>query len=233
MNNILIFRLLSFSWPGHVNLAVDILASTGALTCSIMVLTNGSFLLSFNFLATVDLLLALRKLLSDLLGRSSRSCHHPGVSNDISKTESLVSSGLQHAGDEVLELFGVEPLHLAVGVVLPEEISPVGRDELVVRIAWVRTVEWGVAGVADEQNNSEGKEINHVALVWLLQQDFWGHVGLRAKHGLEEAAAVASLYRSSEAEVRDLHVEVLVKQDVLRLQVAVSGSVRVDVVHHL
>lgn len=72
-----------------------------------------------------------------------------------------------------------------------------------------------------------------MALVWLLQQDFWGHVGLCAKHSLEEAASVATLYRCSEAEVGDLDVEVLVEQDVLWLQVAVGSSVRVDVVHHL
>lgn len=58
------------------------------------------------------------------------------MADDISDAEALMRVELQHAGNEVFEVLGVEALTLALGLRmgLPEEVRPVRGDELVVTI---------------------------------------------------------------------------------------------------
>ena len=102
----------------------------------------------------------------------------PWVADDVSNAESLVRVELQHAGDEVLKVIRVEPCWLAVGVrvSLPEQVGPVGGDQLVVLVFLVGHAEGRVARVQDEEDHSKGKQIDNLALVGLSQKNFRGHV---------------------------------------------------------
>ena len=51
---------------------------------------------------------------------------HPWVADDISHRKSLVGMELEHACDQVLELFSEEAWLMSLDVELPEEVSPVG-----------------------------------------------------------------------------------------------------------
>ena len=97
---------------------------------SIFLLLNGGF--------------ALSKLLNDVVMSSERTLH-PGVTDNISHTKTLVSGGLEHVGDQIFESFTKETGRLAGRVILPEEISAVSGQKLVVGVVRVRHVEWWVA----------------------------------------------------------------------------------------
>jgi len=157
------------------------------------------------------------------------------VANDVSDAETLMGVELKHAGDQILEIFGVEVGRLAsgVGVGLPEEVGPVGSEKLVVLVVLGSHGEGRVARVQDEEDHTEGEKINNLALVRLLQDNLGGHVALSANDGAVSARAVTSLKRAGKAEIDNFDVVVLVKEDVLRLEVSVREASRVDVVDTL
>lgn len=104
----------------QVNLAVKVeitagcIADLGALGGFALLLSKGTLLID---------LVTIGEFLSDSLGSSS--CYttgQPWVTNNIGNAETLVRVELEHAGDQVLELFGVKVGILAVGVCFPEEI---------------------------------------------------------------------------------------------------------------
>jgi hypothetical protein len=92
---------------------------------------------------------------------------------------------LEHAGDQVLELLGVEALGLAlrVGVSLPEEVRSVGSEELVVVILFVSHAEGRMSRVKDEENHTECEKIDNLTLVGLTGKDLRGHVAWGTDHG--------------------------------------------------
>jgi hypothetical protein len=119
---------------------------------------------------------------------------------------------------------------VALAVQFPEEVSSVRCDELVERIAGLSLGEGWMLGVQNEQDDSKSKQINYVALVWLLIEDLWTHIGRCAHHGCAEAGLVTTLQLNCEPEINNLSVVFLVEQDIFRLQVTVADAVRVKVV---
>lgn len=63
--------------------------------------------------------------------------------------------------------------------------------------------------------------------------NFRGHVGLCAKLCRQEARTIASSNWGSEAEISYLEIELRIKHDVLRLQIAMAAIVLMHVVQSL
>ena len=114
-------------------------------------------------------LMALSELLTDSVGFSNATGRQPWVSDDISNAETLVRVELEHASDQILELFRVEALRLAlrVGVSLPEEVGSVSCEKLVVVVLFVSHAERRMSRVKDEENHTKGEKINNLTLVCL------------------------------------------------------------------
>lgn len=136
---------------------------------------------------------------------------------------------LEHACNQVLELIGKEAWLVALHVHLPEQVSSVGGDKFVESIGGVSLGERWMLGVQDKQNHTECEQINYVALVWLAIQDFWGHVRGGTDHGVVKAATVSSCELGCKAEIDDLQIVILVKQDVFRLEITMAETVRMKV----
>jgi hypothetical protein len=154
------------------------------------------------------------------------------VSDDISDAETLVRVELKHAGDQILELLGVEALGLALGVrvSLPEEVRSVGGEELVVVILFVGHAEGRVSRVKDEKNNTKSEKIDNLALIWLAGKDLRSHVTWGTDHGLVGAGTITSLKRASKAEIDNFDVIHFVEEDVFRFKIAMREALGVDVV---
>jgi len=149
---------------------------------------------------------------------------HPGVADDVYQVQALVRAVLQHIGDQVLELFSEETLSVRLAVVLPEKICAVRHDQLVVAIIGVSLVKWWVASVQDEKNDAQSEQIDCGTVVRLFLDDLRSHVGESTQLSCEVAGTVAASCGCSETEVSNLHVEVFVEHDVLRLEVTVSKT---------
>jgi len=85
-------------------------------------------------------------------------------------------------------------------------------------------------GDHDEQDNAEGEQIDLLAIVRFACVDLRRHVVMRAKPGVQETGSVSACHRASEPEVRNLEVEVLIQEEILRLQVSVRNARSVAVV---
>lgn len=72
-----------------------------------------------------------------------------------------------------------------------------------------------------------------MAHVRLACRDLWRHIRLGSENSVQEACAVTAFNRRCEAEVSDLHVIFRVEQDILRLQIAMAGSLAVNKVQCL
>jgi len=140
---------------------------------------------SLRFLLRLDEAVSVGELSVDSLLAGELSLH-PGMADDISHRETLVGQELKHVCDEVLELFREEVLGLAVGVSLPEKVSPVSSEELVVGITSISMVEWRVTGVKDEKNDTEREQIDYMALVGNTLKNLGSHIALSAEHSFEE-----------------------------------------------
>jgi hypothetical protein len=173
-------------------------------------LTPGIFLSLLSILLAFNRRFTELEFLLDFLAGGDRALH-PGVSNDISHTETLVGSSLQHVGNEIFEGFAEEAGLLTIRVVFPEEISAVSRQQFVVGVIRVCHVEWWVTSIQNEQDNTEGEEIDNVTLVRLFQENLRGHVGLGSEDSVEVATSVTALDRGSETKISDFNVEFVIK----------------------
>ena len=79
-------------------------------------------------------------------------------------------------------------------------------------------------GDHDEQDNAEGEQIDLLAIVRFACVDLRRHVVMRTKLGVQEARSVFACHWASEPEVRNLEVEVLIQEEILRLQISVRNS---------
>lgn len=93
----------------------------------------------------MDTLLSLDKRESDLL-RSRSWLLHPWVRHDFGHRWSVRGCGLHHTGHKLLEFFREESVSvgLIVRVGLPEDVSSVSSDALVIRICDFGLGEWWV-----------------------------------------------------------------------------------------
>ena len=190
------------------------------------------FLLFLSLLLLLDDLVALDELFLDLLIRGNFTSH-PRVTDYVNEAETHVGTVLQHVCDKVLELLGEKVGRLVTGVVLPEQVSTVGHQQLVVRVVGVGLFKWRVARVQNEQNDAESEQVCLVALVGFLADQLRGHVGDCAQLSEQVTAAIAALERSSEAKVSDLQVVVRIEHHILRFEVTVGKTLGVSVVHRL
>lgn len=117
-----------------------------------------------NFL---DALMSDGELLLDLV-RGGVFALHPWVADNVSHRKSLVGVQLEHARDQILELLGEEAGLVALAVHLPEKVSSVRGEQLIEGVGGLSLGEGWVLGVQDKQNNTEGEEVDDVALVGLL-----------------------------------------------------------------
>ena len=92
------------------------------------------------------------------------------MADNVSYAESLGREKLQHAGDKALEIIRVESCWLAVGVrmSLPEQVKPISGDQLVETVIFAGHVKGSVTRVQDEEDHSEGEQIDNLALVGLF-----------------------------------------------------------------
>ena len=187
-------------------------------------------------LLTSDLLVGLvtlNELSSNFLGISEVTLLDPGVGHDIGDGQALMGMEVKHGSDQVLELLVEEAFRAAVGVRSPELLRAVRCNQLVVRILHVSHVEGRMTGIQDEEDDAKGEQIDNLALVRLLQDNLGGHVALSANDGAVGTRAIASLKRAGKAEIDNLDVVVLVKEDILRLEISVREASGVDVVDTL
>ena len=83
---------------------------------------------------------------------------------------------LKHACYQVLELFSEEAWLMSLDVELPEEVSPVGCQQLIERVGGICLGEGWMLSIQDEENHTKCEQINNVTLIWLTIQNFWRHV---------------------------------------------------------
>jgi len=157
------------------------------------------------------------------------------MSNDISDTKTLMRVELKHACKEILELFRVEAFWLAlrIGVSLPEEVRSVSGKKLVIVIFFVGHSEGRVTGVQDEENYSEGEEINNLSLIRLSRENLRCHVSRSTDDRFVGARSVTSFKRACKTEIDNLNIVHFVKENILRLEISMREALGVDVVNTL
>jgi len=175
----------------------------------------------------------LDELLAHLLGRREIAALKPWVGHDVGDGEALVRVEVEHGGDQVLELLVEEAFGFPIGVSRPELLGAVRGDQLVVRVFQVGHVEGWVTRVQHEEDDSEGEQVNDLALVRLLGMDLWGHEAEGSDDAAVHAVACAAFDGAGEAEIDHLHVVEFVEQDVLAFKVTMSEALGVDVVDGL
>ena len=72
-----------------------------------------------------------------------------------------------------------------------------------------------------------------MAHIRLLSRNFRSHVRLGSQNGVQETRTVATLNRSSEAEISDFSIKFTVKQDILGFQITMASSLGVNQVKRL
>ena len=75
----------------------------------------------------------------------------------------------------------------------------------------------------DENNDGKGEQVNLGALILLALLDLWCHVGHCASVALEGINVLVA----GEAKIGKLHVEALIEQNILELEVTVNDSLAV------
>ena len=88
--------------------------------------------------------------------------------------------------------------------------------------------------VHDKEDDSKGKHVNNLALIWLLRYNLRSHVAMCAKTNNRsiEGRAVVTLKRAGRVN-KNLKVILLVEEDVLWLQISVREAPLVHVMDAL
>lgn len=94
---------------------------------------------------------------------------------------------------------------------LPEEVRSLRSKELVVHVVAVGHAEWWVLRKHDKEDNTDGEEVDNLTLVWVLVENFRGHVSGCSDDRPVEAASITSFERACESEINDLNVVILVQ----------------------
>lgn len=117
---------------------------------------------------------------------------------------------LQQIRDQVHELVREETWGLILRVSLPEQVSSVHGEQLVVAVFLKRCIEWGMASTQSEQDYACCKQINDVALVVLTLQNFRCHVGRCAQVGAQESTSITTLQGCGKPKVSNLNIELAI-----------------------
>ena len=171
-----------------------------------------------------------RLLLVDLSGQYLASLLHiearlvePGVLSDLAYGGSLGSIVREQRNNQVLELD-----REVGGVSLVEvEVVLASRQQVVEVLVGASLLEREDSLHDDEEDDSEREQVDLGAVVGFSFLNLRGHVG----KGTSVALEVVDVLVASKAEVSDFQVQVVVNEDVLKLEVSVGDSVGVHVVH--
>lgn len=155
--------------------------------------------------------------------------------HDVNNGWSVLWVELEHGLEEILKVVREESFlaWLVLGVDLPEDISSVGSQTLVEWVLWLSGGERWMLGDHDEQDDGSSEDIHRFSFVWHFKVDFWSHVVQSSKLGMEHTGSISSLDWSSEPEVSNLKSILVVKQEILWLQISVSDSCLMAVVETL
>ena len=176
-------------------------------------------------------LLGLRGLLPRQRLQKLRSCRlevkscrlHPGVCADLVDLGSHVAIVAEKLEDEVLEL-PAEPRavdFLEVGVML-------ALQEQVIEVFLLASLlEWEDALHDNEEDDANGEHVDILSLVCLALLDLWCHVG----HGAAVAVQRVDVLVAGEAKISQFQVQLIVDQDVFKLEVPVDNSAVVHVLN--
>jgi len=116
----------------------------------------------------------------------------------------------------------------------PEFDVVAAADVLVVSVFLRSLLEWECSSLQDEQDNTNGEQVNNLTLEGHSQVNLGCHVAHGTYEGLRfEAALARPINGVSKAEIGELQVVVFVEQKVLWLQIPVNNSLAVDVVNCL
>ena len=72
------------------------------------------------------------------------------MSDDISGAKALVRVNMEHVAHQILKIFSVEALGLALRMLLPKEVRSIGSEELVEGIIFFSHVKGRVSRVEDK-----------------------------------------------------------------------------------
>ena len=106
-------------------------------------------------------------------------------------------------------------------------------EQLVVGVVKSSGLKWFKSCIEDEQRNTEGEQVNNLALIASLHVDFWCHVSICAQSFLVQSVTLLAMDRASKSEIYHIQVKVLVDHQVLKFQVAICNSASVHVVQHI
>lgn len=80
-----------------------------------------------------------------------------------------------------------------------------------------------------KQNDTDGEDVDFLALVSPAKVLLWGHVAVGSQSGLEEPRSVSALRGCCQSKIDDLDVPLLIKHDVLWLEIPVGHAAAVAV----
>jgi len=115
-------------------------------------------------------------------------------------------------------------------MLIPKEVGPIYRQAFVVNIVGSGLNEGRVLGNHDEQDDSCGENVNRLAIVFLPQVDFRGHVPHSATVSLKIPRAISARHRGRVSEVSQFQIGVRPEKEILRLEISVTHTASVAVV---
>ena len=163
------------------------------------------------------ILQALREVGGQFLRGRDRA-FHPRVVEDLVESVSLARLVLHHADEEVLELVR-EIGNLLVD--LPEEARLLGGDQVEARIGRVSLFERLASRDEHEEDDARSEQVSFLAVIPFHQELLGRHVTNRAGDALEN---ILLLDARSVTEVSDAQLELLVEEQVLRLEVEMCDA---------
>ena len=149
-----------------------------------------------------------------------------GWSVDWVELEHSLQELSQIGAHEIVQTFAVD-----FGVLGPEEVSSIGSDALVEWVIGHGTVEAVGLSSHHEQDDSEVEHIDAVSGVGFLLMEFWSHIFVGSEVGSQETGLLLSIHWSSETEISNFNVVILIKQDILAFKVSVAISTLMNGVH--
>ena len=182
------------------------------------------FLRSFSFACLINHFVTICELFF-YFRVSCNGSLHPWVADYISKRESLVGKRLKHACNQVLELLCEEAGLVSVSVDIPETVRLVSIKPSILWVFDICLPERSVSSIHHEKDHTKCKKINDVALIWYVIKDFWCEETLCANSSFAEPWAISSFNFGCKSKVNDLAIILIVKQDILELQITMAEAI--------
>lgn len=146
------------------------------------------------------------------------------MTHDLSNAEAFTRVVGEHCSDKADKLLREITLWLVAAVHTPEDVSTVIDQALVVRIALPTFLKRRVTGIHYEEDDTQGKHINLMALVWKAFHDLRRHVTACAKPSVKMTTTVSAFAGSSKTKISNFYVEIVVQQNVFRLEIPMNHA---------